>query len=72
MVSASTYFVTQNSEPVTIQIGATNISSSARTYTVQVDPASTSQEGVDFSFVSNTVTIPAGEYFGEYSDTRYF
>lgn len=62
--SASTYFVTQNSEPVSIQIGATNISSSARTYSVQADPASTSQEGVDFSFVSNTVTIPAGEYFG--------
>ncbi len=61
---ASSYFVTQTSEPVSIQIGATSISSSARTYTIQIDPESTAQEGVDFSFVNNTVTIPAGEYFG--------
>ena len=61
---ASSYFVTPDAEPVSIQIGSTSTSTSARTYTVSVDPASTAQEGVDFSFVSNSVTIPAGEYFG--------
>lgn len=62
----SSYFVTPDASAVTIQVGATSVSSSARTYSLTVDPESTAQEGVDFSFVTNTVTIPAGEYFGEF------
>jgi len=62
--SASTYFVSQVSVPFLIKIGSTSISSSDRTYSIQVDPASTAIEGVDFSLVSNTATIPSGEYFG--------
>jgi hypothetical protein len=62
---ASSYFVTPNAEPVSIQVGATNLSASDRIYTILIDPASTATEGVDFNFVNNSVTIPAGEYFGE-------
>ncbi|WP_412984036.1 hypothetical protein [Pontimicrobium sp. IMCC45349] len=62
---ASSYFVTPNAEPASIQIGATSVSNSDRTYSLQVDAESTAQEGVDFNFVNSSVTIPAGEYFGE-------
>ena len=65
--SAASYFVSQVSGPFDIQIGSTVLSNSARTYTVQVDPESTASEGVDFSLVNSSVTIPAGEYFGTVS-----
>lgn len=61
---SSSYFVTPDADPASIQVGATSISSSDRVYTLEVDPSSTAQAGVDFEFVNNTVTIPAGEYFG--------
>ncbi|OYX23020.1 MAG: hypothetical protein B7Z06_10785 [Flavobacteriales bacterium 32-35-8] len=63
--TSGNYFVTPDANPFTIQIGATNKSTSDRTFTLSVDESSTAEEGVDFDFVSNTVTIPAGEYFGE-------
>jgi len=62
---ASSYFVTQAEEPTTIQVGATSVSSSDRTYGIEVDPESTAVQGVDFMLPSNSVTIPAGSYFGE-------
>lgn len=65
--SASTYFVSQVSGPFDIQIGSTGTSNSARTYNVQIDESSTATEGVDFSLLTNSVTIPAGEYFGTIS-----
>ena len=59
------YFVTPDASPTEIVIGSTTTSASARTYTLQVDASSTASEGVEFEFVGgNTVTIPAGEYFG--------
>jgi hypothetical protein len=58
------YFVTPNADPYMIQIGATNKSDSDRTYTILISPESTATVAVDFS-TANTVTIPAGEYFGE-------
>ena len=65
--TSSTYFVSQISIPFQIRIGSTNISESDRTYTIEIDEASTASEGVDFSLISNSVTIPAGEYFGTVS-----
>jgi len=62
---AGNYFVTPDAGVNSIQIGATSISTSERTYTLQVDTSSTAQEGVDFNFVNPSVTIPAGDYFGE-------
>ena len=61
------YFVTPNAGPFKIQVGATNKSNSDRNYTIVVSPESTATKGVDFSMASSTVTIPAGEYFGEIS-----
>jgi hypothetical protein len=58
------YFVTPNADPYMIQIGATSKSDSDRTYTILISPESTATVAVDFS-TANTVTIPAGEYFGE-------
>ncbi|MDG2357882.1 MAG: hypothetical protein P8L21_06345 [Polaribacter sp.] len=61
------YFVSPNADAFKIQVGATNKSNSDRNYTIEVSPESTATKGVDFSVASSTVTIPAGEYFGEIS-----
>jgi hypothetical protein len=58
------YFVTSSEEAYMIQVGATDLISSDRTYTLEVDETSTAAEGVDFSLANMSVTIPAGSYFG--------
>ena len=62
--SQGEFLVTPNAEGYSIQVGATSKSDSDRTYTVLVSSESSAAEGVDYS-VGNSVTIPAGEYFGE-------
>lgn len=58
-------FVTADNPSTTIEVVSSSTSSSARTFTVSVDAdASTAVEGVEFTLPSNTVTIPAGSYFG--------
>lgn len=63
--AAASYFVTPTADAFKIQIGATQTSSSDRTFTLEADASSTATAGVDFNFVSATVTIPAGDYYGE-------
>ncbi len=63
--NSGTYFVTPDAENFKIQVGATNKSNTDRTYNVTIDESSTAASGVDFSLMSNTVTIPSGEFFGE-------
>jgi hypothetical protein len=50
----------------TYEVSLLSVSKSdkARTYEVKVGEGSTGVEGVDFSFESKTITIPAGEYGG--------
>lgn len=65
--NASSYFVTPDADVFVIQVGATSLSTSDRTYGLEIDEESTAIEGVDFSLLSNTVTIAAGEYFSQVS-----
>ncbi|GAB1307622.1 hypothetical protein KH5_03050 [Urechidicola sp. KH5] len=63
--STGNYFVTPNADVFTIQIGATNTSSTERIFNVVIDESSTAVEGVDYSLPFTNIVIPAGEYFGE-------
>lgn len=58
------YFVTSSEDVYMIEVGATDLSSSDRTYTLEIDESSTATEGVDYSLGNMSVTIPAGSYFG--------
>lgn len=62
---SGSYFVTPTATPFTIQVGATTTSAVDRTFTIEADASSTAQAGVDYDFVSTSVLIPAGSYFGE-------
>jgi len=62
--TASTLLVTIDNPSTSIDVVTTVVSSAARTFNVSIDPASTSIEGVDYTLVSNSITIPAGEYSG--------
>ncbi|MEC8133804.1 MAG: hypothetical protein VX046_03035, partial [Bacteroidota bacterium] len=62
---SGSYFVTPTATPFKIQVGATTTSAVDRTFTIEADASSTAQAGVDYDFVSTSVLIPAGSYFGE-------
>jgi hypothetical protein len=61
---SGSYFVTSSADAYMIEVGATDLSSSDRTYTLEIDESSTATEGVDFSLGNMSVTIPADSYFG--------
>lgn len=63
------FVVSPSNNSFDVVVGSTVLSSSDRTYTVSVDPATTAVSGTDFVISSNSVTIPAGEYFGVLSVT---
>lgn len=66
--TSGTYFVTFEEAPATVRIVTTTLSSSDRVYNIEVDTeASTAVLGTDFTLPSATVTIPANEYFGEFT-----
>lgn len=58
------YFVTSSENIYSIQVGATDLSTSDRTYTLEIDETSTAVQGFDYSLSDMSVTIPAGSYFG--------
>lgn len=58
------YFVTSSENIYSIQVGATDLSTSDRTYTLEIDETSTAVQGLDYSLSDMSVTIPAGSYFG--------
>lgn len=65
--TAGNLFVTSDNPTTTIEVVSSSTSSAARTFTLSVDAdASTAVEGVEFTLPSNTVTIPAGSYFGTF------
>lgn len=70
--SSSTFFVRNDESVATLRIGSTALSSSDRTFTVSIDPASTAVENVEFTLPSTSVTIPANEYFGEFQVNGIF
>lgn len=47
-----------------VMVVTTEVSSSDRQYSLQVDPSSTAVMGTDFMLSSSSVTVPANSYFG--------
>ncbi|NRA91840.1 MAG: hypothetical protein HRU26_03995, partial [Psychroserpens sp.] len=71
--TAGNLFVTIDNPSTMIEVVTTTTSAAARTFNIEVDTdASTATEGVDFSLPSNTVTIPAGSYFGSFEVAGIF
>ncbi|WP_040247851.1 hypothetical protein [Psychroserpens mesophilus] len=63
--TAGNFFVTADNPTTTIEVVSSSTSSAARTFTVSIDTdATTAVQGVEYVLDSNTVTIPAGSYFG--------
>jgi hypothetical protein len=71
--TAGSLFVTADNPSVSVEIVSTTTSTAARTYTLSVDTdASTAVEGVEYTLSSNSVTIPAGSYFGSFDVNGLF
>lgn len=63
--TSGSLFVTADNPSTTIEVVSSSTSSSDRTFTVSIDTESTTAvQDVEFTLASNTVTIPAGSYFG--------
>ena len=63
---AGSYFVTPTANAYMVEVSATTLSSSDRTYNLEVDASSTASLGGDIE-METSVTIAAGEYFGSFS-----
>jgi len=71
--TAGNLFVTADNPSTMIEVVSSTTTSAARTFSVSVDTdASTAVEGVEFTLPSNTVTIPAGSYFGSFEVAGLF
>ena len=62
---AGTYFVSGASDNFKIRVVSTTTSNEDREYSILIDPTSTSLPN-EYSLLSNSVTIPSGEYYGEF------
>jgi len=62
---SGTYFVSGESENFKIRVVSTTTSDIEREYNLTIDPTSTSLPS-EYNLLSSSVTIPAGDFFGEF------
>jgi hypothetical protein len=67
MTTSGSLIVDETNPSFTIEIGTSRVADKERNYTILlVEDGSSATEGLDFEFVTNTVTIPAGETIGSF------